>query len=141
MEINYWAILVSAIASLILGSIWYGPLFGKAWMRIIKADPEKMKDPVYRKKMQKEAMPLYLLQFVMALFQVWVLAKYINLIDTLPAMTNALWIWAGFVLPTAAGASMWNNDSKRDNWQKFFLTAFFQLLLFVVFVLILTAWK
>lgn len=28
-EVNYLAVLVAATANLILGAIWYGPLFGK----------------------------------------------------------------------------------------------------------------
>ena len=32
MYINYWAVLVSAIASMAIGSLWYGPLFGKQFM-------------------------------------------------------------------------------------------------------------
>ena len=33
-EINYWAVLVSALAFFAIGSIWYSPaLFAKAWMK------------------------------------------------------------------------------------------------------------
>jgi len=33
-DINYWAVLVSALAFFALGSIWYSPaLFAKAWMK------------------------------------------------------------------------------------------------------------
>ncbi len=32
--INYWAVLVAALASFIIGGLWYSPkVFGKAWMR------------------------------------------------------------------------------------------------------------
>lgn len=32
--INYWAVLVAAISTFILGGLWYSPmLFGKAWMK------------------------------------------------------------------------------------------------------------
>ena len=33
MSVNYWAVFVSAIASMVIGSIWYGPLFGKMFIR------------------------------------------------------------------------------------------------------------
>jgi len=33
-EINYWAVLVSALAVFVIGSIWYSPvLFANAWMK------------------------------------------------------------------------------------------------------------
>ncbi|MGI9250742.1 MAG: DUF1761 domain-containing protein [Pseudohongiellaceae bacterium] len=31
-EINLFAVLAAAISSFAVGGIWYGPLFGKAWM-------------------------------------------------------------------------------------------------------------
>ena len=31
-ELNWWAILVATAAAFVLGGIWYGPVFGKAWM-------------------------------------------------------------------------------------------------------------
>lgn len=33
-SINWLAVLVSAISAFVLGGIWYGPLFGKAWQRL-----------------------------------------------------------------------------------------------------------
>lgn len=32
MEMNFYAILVAALSTLLVGFVWYGPLFGKAWM-------------------------------------------------------------------------------------------------------------
>jgi hypothetical protein len=32
MEMNYLAILVATLATFVVGFLWYGPLFGKAWM-------------------------------------------------------------------------------------------------------------
>ena len=30
--INWWAVLVATVLAFILGGIWYGPVFGKAWL-------------------------------------------------------------------------------------------------------------
>jgi len=30
--LNWWAILVAAALAFALGALWYGPLFGKAWL-------------------------------------------------------------------------------------------------------------
>lgn len=33
-SLNYWAILISALSSFLIGGLWYSPaVFGKAWMR------------------------------------------------------------------------------------------------------------
>lgn len=33
MEINFLALVVAALVTLVVGFVWYGPLFGKAWMQ------------------------------------------------------------------------------------------------------------
>ena len=44
MEINHWAVLVSALANLLIGAIWYSPaLFYKAWQSENKLTDDDMK--------------------------------------------------------------------------------------------------
>lgn len=43
IDINYLAVLVAGLSSLALGFLWYGPLFGKAWMRHIGKTEEELK--------------------------------------------------------------------------------------------------
>ena len=43
-SINYWAVLVSAISAFFLGWIWYGPLFGKLWMKLNGFTEESIKE-------------------------------------------------------------------------------------------------
>ena len=43
MSINYWAVIVSAVAYMVLGALWYSPaLFGNAWMRGIGKTKEQV---------------------------------------------------------------------------------------------------
>ncbi len=140
MEVHFLPILVCAIISLILGSLWYGPIFGKAWMRLMKVDEDCMSDPIKRKAAQKQAMPLYVLQFVLSLIQIWVLANFIVSGATSSGMVTSIWIFTGFILPMAAQGSMWNNDTKKDNWTRFFIVAGFNLVLFILLGIILSRW-
>lgn len=138
MEINFWAVLVCAVVSLVIGSIWYGPIFGKKWMQIVGADKYDMER---RKQMQKEAMPLYIVQFLLSLFQAYVLAHYIYGWSEASGVENALWIVAAFVIPTTAGASMWTADSGKVKWARFLIQAGCQVVTFVAFGLILGYWR
>ena len=136
--INYWAVLVCGVASMITGSIWYGPLFGKKWAHIIGASnmtPEECK------KMQKAAGPLYLIQFLLSLLQAYILAHFIQAWGDAPAVKTALFIWLGFLMPTVAAGSMWNNDSAKTSWSRFLIQAVYNLLNLVIFALILGMWK
>ena len=142
---NYLAILTASVLAMVVGAIWYGPLFGKKWMEIIGADA---KDKKARKKMQKSAGPLYLIQFLLTLFQVFVLLQIINVWKVASetewtatgALETAVWIWAGFVIPTVAGAAMWNNDPKNVKWARFLIQGGYQLVIFAIFGLTLGFW-
>jgi hypothetical protein len=32
-SVNWLAVIVAGVSSFVIGGVWYGPLFGKAWMR------------------------------------------------------------------------------------------------------------
>lgn len=138
IAINYWAVLVCGVVSMILGSVWYGPLFGKMWMKVIGATEM---DVQKRKEMQKRAMPLYFVSFVLSLFQAYVLAHYIAGWSDASGVENSLWIWAAFIIPTVAGGAMWNNDSSKVSWARFLIQGGYYLVLFIIFGLILGMWR
>jgi Protein of unknown function (DUF1761) len=139
MEISFLMILVCAVVSIILGSLWYGPiLFGKAWMRLNKVDPECMKDPVKRKEMQKQAMPAYILQLVLSIVQIYILAMFVSMGTN--ALATSLLVWLGFLMPMAAQGSMWNSDTKKNNQARFLVVAGFNLVLSILLGLIIGAW-
>jgi hypothetical protein len=138
MEINYIAVVIASVLAMVVGAIWYGPLFGNKWMEVIGAtDLDKQK----REEMQKGATKLYFVQFLLTLFQVLVLAHLINDTNTVGGLQRALWIWAAFIVPTLAGVAMWNNDSAKIAWSRFLIQGSYQLVIFVIFGLILQYWK
>jgi len=146
MEINFFAVMLSSIVAMVIGAIWYGPLFGKKWMEIIGADgvgPEK------HKEMQKAAMPMYAIQFALTFFQASVLAYLMHLIDPEASIgiTVMVWssatliIWAAFVVPIIAAGAMWNNDSRRIALSRFFIQSGYQFVIFLMFAIILGLWR
>ncbi len=45
VEINYLAVLVCGVLSMVTGGLWYGPILGKAWLKAVnKSEEELMKD-------------------------------------------------------------------------------------------------
>ena len=42
--INYWAVLGAAVAMMVIGALWYGPIFGRVWMKLMGYDRQSMKD-------------------------------------------------------------------------------------------------
>jgi hypothetical protein len=137
MEINYMAILGAGIISMIVGSIWYGPLFGKKWMEICGVGEM---DEAKRKQMQKEAMPLYGIQFALTLIQAYVLFNIITWTSG-KGIGIAFWMWLGFIVPTVAGGAMWNNNSNKIKWATFLIQAGYQLVIFMIFGYLFSIWK
>lgn len=48
-EINWLALVVAALAPLAIGSIYYGPLFGKAWQKEVGMTDDELKAGNYAK--------------------------------------------------------------------------------------------
>lgn len=44
MEMNYYILFLAALVPMVIGFIWYGPLFGKPWMNIMGFTEESLKD-------------------------------------------------------------------------------------------------
>ena len=138
ITVNYWAIASGAVLSMVIGAIWYGPLFGKKWMEIVGVNSNDLEA---RKKMQKSAGLLYGVQFVLTLFQVLILAHLIADTELVGGLERSLWIWAAFIIPTLAGAVMWTNESGKLKWARFLIQGGYQLVLFILFGLLLQYWK
>jgi hypothetical protein len=138
LSVNYIVILVGAVLSMAIGAVWYGPLFGKKWMEIIGVSTL---DPEANKKMQKAYIPMYMVQFILTLFQVLVLAHLIADTKIVGGVERSVWIWAAFVIPTLAGAVMWTNESSKNKWARFLIQGGYQLTIFIVFGLLLQFWK
>ena len=106
-DMNYWAILVSAIASMVIGSIWYGPLFGKQFMQATGMDkwsPEK------QAAMKKSMGVTYFMQFIASLVMFFVLARLMGISSQMTlngGLTTAVWVWIGFVVPVKLGDAIW----------------------------------
>ena len=39
---NWFAVIAAALSSFVLGGLWYGPLFGKAWMKAAGVSTEQV---------------------------------------------------------------------------------------------------
>ncbi len=43
-EVNLLAVLVAGIVPMIIGALWYGPLFGKRWMALMETTEEELRE-------------------------------------------------------------------------------------------------
>ncbi len=140
VPINYYAILACGIANMILGFIWYGPLFGKPWSRLMgwgDMTPEKMAE------MQKSARPAYVVTFVGALLMAYVLAHglvfgnaYLGMSGVSAGLMGAFWFWLGFVVPVTIGTVFWD----KKPWTLWFINAGYYLVALCMMATIISLW-
>ena len=134
VEINYLAVLVAAIISMVIGFLWYGPLFGKTWMKLASMSETQIKG-AKKKRMTK----LYIIAFIGTLVTSLVLAHFIDYTESTKigdAFQAAFWIWLGFIAPLLLGSVLWEGKSLK----LFFLNAIYNLVSLVIAAIILTAW-
>ncbi len=103
---NILAIVVVSVISMLLGMIWYGPLFGKAWMKIVKL----------KKKDAKSGPLSMILAFVMSLLMFTILSYFIDIfaITAIPqGIALAAMMWLGFMVPKDMSPVLWQKKSFR----------------------------
>ena len=98
---------MAAIASMVVGSLWYGPLFGKKFtsaMGMENFSPEQMAG------MKKGMTMTYVWQFLASLVMFYVLAWLIGALDKMTVtggLMAGFWVWLGFVVPLKLGDALW----------------------------------
>ena len=138
IEVNYLIVAACVALSMVAGFVWYGPLFGKQWMRLNGVNPD---DEMAVKNMQKDMWIPMVIQIVSTFFLVWVLFIYLKAAaDEMSEMSNALWIYAGFVVPTLISTVIWTSASHKDQCTRFAIQAGYNLVMFVAFGYIITTW-
>lgn len=92
VEVNWLAIVLATVASMVVGALWYGPLFGKEWRSLAKLGAKYEPTP--------QALGI---AFVTALFMAYVLAhvtflsnRYFGNSWMMDALMTGFWMWAGF---------------------------------------------
>lgn len=103
-NVNYVAVLAAAVAAMAVGFIWYGPLFGKKWAKLVGAKEKDMKEG-----MAKSAPA----GFVLVLIGSFVLAHFVTGLAMGEALKVAAVLWLGFMLTKEASSVVWQGSSKE----------------------------
>lgn len=138
-DINMGAVVVAAVVAMVLGFLWYGPLFGKPWMQLMGFTKESI-DKMKGQGMAKN----YLIMVIGALVMAYVLAHalefasaYTNTTGVPAGLMAGFWNWLGFVAPVMIGAQLWEGKP----WKLFVLTGGYQLVSLLSMGVILALWQ
>ena len=134
MAVNLLSVLVSVIAVFILGALWYGPLFGKTWIRLMDFSEKHMKE-AKRKGMAKQLVINFISSFIMA----YILAYFIQVLfysELNAILFLAFLIWIGFIATTTLGSVLWEGK----NIKLYLINNLYSLVSLVIMSLILRMW-
>ncbi|MFH0970643.1 MAG: DUF1761 domain-containing protein [Candidatus Diapherotrites archaeon] len=99
LGVNWLAVIVAAVVSLIIGNLWYSPsFFGKQWMRISGHSTKDMKKGT--KGLSSDTM---VKGFILLLVQAFVLAQlfgWIVVSTVVDGVIIGFWVWLGFIAVT-----------------------------------------
>ncbi|MFT5145106.1 MAG: hypothetical protein ACI80V_001244 [Rhodothermales bacterium] len=102
-EPNLLAVLVAGLIPMVVGAVWYGPLFGKKWLAFQGKTAEEV---------QAEINPLktYGVTLVMSILTAYVLAHTLlafasatGEVGLWAGLQGGFWVWLGFVV-----TAQWN---------------------------------
>jgi hypothetical protein len=137
MCVNCGAVFGSAVATMVIGFLWYSPfLFAKPWMVAMGYEPE---DKARIAEMQKGAGLKYGISFLASLLSAFVLGKiifHLAISTSLYGMKAGLGVWAAFVMTVQLTDKLFTNKP----WNLFLINTGYQLACYLAMGAILGKW-
>jgi hypothetical protein len=137
MGVNLLAVLVAAIATMVVGFLWYSPLlFAKPWMVLMGYDPN---DKAGLERMRKSAGKSYGISFLASLLSAFVLGKIIVITtvnSALYGMKIGFAIWLGFVATVQLTEVLFAKKPAK----LFLINTGYQMVCYLVMGAILAVW-
>ncbi|MBP9710809.1 MAG: DUF1761 domain-containing protein [Candidatus Pacebacteria bacterium] len=134
VPVNYMAVVACAIAAMIIGYVWYGPLFGKKWAHMSGVSLERM---------QKGGGKSYAIMFVGSLITAYTLSHvlafattYMQTSGVSAGISSGFWMWLGFVAPVMLGTVLWEGKP----WKLWAINSGYYLVVLCTMGVILTSW-
>ena len=126
-EVNWLAVIIAALASFLLGGLWYSPvLFGKAWQRETGLTDERLK--------QGNMARIFGLSFVLALLAAW---NFANFLGPRPSVVFGTAVGASAGLLWVAGSFGINYLFERKSLKLFLINGGYHTVQFAIIGLVL----
>lgn len=131
-SVNIWAVLVAALSAFIVGWIWYGPLFGKLWMKLNGFTEEMIKEG------GGMSMPLIMIiNYIATVLAAFAIAMFIGI-----ESDASFGLFAGFMI-----AIFWIGTSRlndvlyeRKPFKLFLINVGYNVVIYMIMGAVLGAW-
>ncbi len=134
-HVNYLAVGAAALATMVIGAVWYSPLlFSKLWM---KAHGYSEEDVEQMRKTLGRAYMVSMFCYVVMAFVLAVLVSWVGVTTVLEGAVLGLLVWIGFLATLGLTANMFSEKPLST----YLIDAGYQLVYTVVMGVILAAWR
>ncbi|KGM42843.1 hypothetical protein JY97_11080 [Alkalispirochaeta odontotermitis] len=134
--VNYLAVIVALVAFTVVGMLWYGPLFGKKWMKLAGFSESDMKTP----EAKKSATTGYIASIISSFVAMLALAVVLNMMginNALGGLIAGALLSFGFIAMTLVGEAAWHGKPAL----LILLNSMYRILGFAIAGLIIGAWQ
>lgn len=138
VPINFMAVIAATFVSMILGFLWYGPLFGKPWIAMMGFTPEKMEAAKAKSMGKTYALAVlgsFLMSYVLA-HSVIFASTYLDVSGASAGIMAGFWSWLGFVTPVTLSSVLWEGKP----WKLWILNNGYYLVSLVLMGVVLSVW-
>jgi len=131
VEVNWLAIVLAALSTMVVGSIWYTPkVFGNQWEKLARIDPKK----------RANAPRAIGITLVVSFISAYVLAHIVYLSNSFfghsflqDALTTAFWVWLAFT----AARFITHDAFENRPWKLTLMNVTHELVTFVAMALVI----
>lgn len=130
VNLNWWAVLVATVLGFLLGGLWYGPLFGKAWLKAVGKTEDELGKPGV-------AMGLSFIAQVVSAVGLACLVQALNLNGLGDGIMIGALIGVAFIA-TAMGSDMAFSGAKPSLWM---IQSGYRICYMVIMGVVLAGWR
>jgi hypothetical protein len=135
VHINWLAILAATAAAMVIGFLWYGPLFGNQWLKLVKLS-KKDTEKTWKIPMAVMVIMAFLQALIVKHFIIFTAYFYPDTSNVWIGVLTGFWLFAGIALPLVLSSNMF---AKR-HLNLSYIEAGNQFVTLITIGVILSAW-
>ena len=135
VSVNALAVISAAVLNMAVGMLWYGPLFGKPWMKHVGMTPEKLE--AEKKKGMGKTMALAFAASLVIAYALAVFAGMLGITDASGGAKLGVMLWLGFLATTQLDGVLWEGRPK----ELYGINVSYRLATFVLMAVLVAVWR